>query len=167
MKQLPPQEGGSESEYLGFYQKLRRRIRDSVSKNGTESGDQNAWSTLTGLVLLLPDLFHLMVRLLFDKAVPADNKGALVAGIAYVVSPIDIIPDSIPVAGYVDDLIVAAVALNYFIATDDEATSAAVKKYWAGDENFYETVKHILNVADSAVEFLPKKLMRVIKSVIK
>jgi len=88
-------------------------------------------------------------------------------GIVYVVSPIDLIPDVIPVAGWVDDLIVIAMALNTYLDTKDKQIAKVVKRYWAGDGDVFSTVKHIIEVADSAVKFLPSELMKMIKSIFK
>lgn len=157
--------GGNE-QMLDFYQKLRKKIRKQLAKR-KESGQEtsSAWGMLVESLAMLPDLFHLAVKLLFDKEVPVENKGALIAALAYVVSPIDLIPDTIPVAGWIDDLIVMAMGLNKFFETDDEIVKAAVSRYWAGEEGVFSTIKHILAMADSAIEFLPKKFMKIIKSI--
>jgi uncharacterized membrane protein YkvA (DUF1232 family) len=161
--------GGSKSkkEMMDFYQKLRHAVKRYLGcrrRRGRPAA--TAYDRLVDLLALLPDLFHLSVRLLFDKNVPSANKGALVAGIAYVVSPIDLIPEAVvgPV-GYVDDLVVMAMALNKFLETDNSKVRAAVRRYWAGEQDVFDTVKHILEVVDEAVEFLPKKIIRMIRNI--
>lgn len=46
------------------------------------------------------------------KSWKGKSKGALLAGILYVMSPLDLLPDYLPVIGWVDDLVVAILALN-------------------------------------------------------
>lgn len=154
-----------EGEYVDYYHALQKKISKTVKSADPKEVDDESYSKLKELLFLLPNLFHLSFRLLFDKNVPNENKGALIAGLAYVIWPIDLIPDTIPVYGYVDDLMVMGLALNKFFDTDDEAINAAVEKYWAGDSNAFEAVKEILDIYDHAMEWLPKKFMKMIKSV--
>jgi uncharacterized membrane protein YkvA (DUF1232 family) len=51
------------------------------------------------------------------KAVPWMTVAAAVAGLLYVLSPIDLIPDFIPILGYVDDLTVMTIIVGW-IDTD-------------------------------------------------
>ncbi|MCO5215656.1 MAG: DUF1232 domain-containing protein [Thermomicrobiales bacterium] len=57
----------------------------------------------TALVKRLPHYLTLTRQLLVDPKVPATSKAFLAAGGAYAVSPIDLIPGIIPVAGQLDD----------------------------------------------------------------
>ncbi|MDP8208840.1 MAG: DUF1232 domain-containing protein [Candidatus Electryonea clarkiae] len=159
----------SKDYYEDFYQKLNRIIEKQLKKHRLDNDEQGKtkYDILVSYLTLLPNLFHLAVRMLLDKSIPPDNKGALIAGIIYVISPIDIIPDAIPIAGWIDDLIVIAMALNKFLDSDDVAIQARVRKHWAGDTDVFNDIKHILEVANSAAEFLPKNLMRIVKSMFK
>jgi len=162
-------EKNKERMYDDFYKKLRRKIERQLNswKRKKRGKKRTPYDVLVELLFLLPDLFHLGVKLLFNKNLPSKNKGALLAGIVYVVSPIDLIPDVIPIAGWVDDLIVMAMALNRFFDTEDKRVAGAVKKYWAGDEDVFKIVKHVIEVADSAVKFLPSELMKMIRGIFK
>ncbi|NQT64948.1 MAG: DUF1232 domain-containing protein [FCB group bacterium] len=155
----------SEKEIKDFYQKLRKKIKKQLKKRKKETtGKKSFYDNLVDYLILLPDLFHLSFKLLFDKTVPSENKGALVAGIAYVIAPIDIIPDSIPIAGWIDDLIVITMAINKFLESENNDVKAAIDRHWAGEENVFIQVKEILKIADAAIEFLPHKFMKIIKS---
>ena len=57
----------------------------------------------------------LTVRLLLHPRVPWKLKLLLPAALLYVVSPIDIIPEFVPVLGLVDDLVACAIALTIFV----------------------------------------------------
>lgn len=66
--------------------------------------------------LHLPNLIKLYWRLFRDPRVSWVPKLVMVAGIAYVISPIDLIPDFlIPGVGYLDDLLVFTLATRAFI----------------------------------------------------
>lgn len=77
--------------------------------------------TITLLALLpiaarLPLHARIMAGLLGDPRVPASRKALLAAAVGYVVAPVDIIPDRIPLLGVLDDLVVAALAVDGFLA---------------------------------------------------
>ena len=159
----------SEQMYDDFYKKLRRRIKSQLNSwnKKRESKRRTPYELLVEMLFFLPDFFHLAVKLFFDKNVPAKNKGILLAAIVYVVSPIDLIPDVIPVAGWIDDLIVIAMALNKFLDTEDKRVKDAVERYWAGEEDIFEAIKHIIKLADSVAKSLPKNVIQIIKGMFK
>jgi uncharacterized membrane protein YkvA (DUF1232 family) len=64
-------------------------------------------------VRLLPDLAVLVRRLLADGRVPRRAKVALWLTLAYLVSPLDLVPDVIPVAGQLDDALLVGLAVRY------------------------------------------------------
>ena len=70
---------------------------------------------LARLVLRLPTYARVVWGLLRDRRVPLPLKGLLVAALAYLVSPIDMIPDAIPIIGQADDLTVLLLVLDLFI----------------------------------------------------
>jgi uncharacterized membrane protein YkvA (DUF1232 family) len=61
----------------------------------------------------LPDVLRLLRGLVTDRSVPLDVRIILVALIAWIVSPIDLIPEFVPVLGPLDDVMVAVAALRY------------------------------------------------------
>lgn len=156
-----------QQEMLDFYQKLRRRIDARLVRPDEDSASVaiGPLRALVGALALLPDLFHLGVRLVLDPEVPTENKGALLAVLIYVMSPIDFIPDVIPVSGWVDDLVVLVIGLNKFLETDQPAVRAAIRRHWSGAGEVIAVLKHLLGIADEAIEFLPKKLMRMMKDI--
>ena len=55
-----------------------------------------------------------------DERIPARDKKVLLAMVALLISPVDIIPDWIPVIGLLDDLIILAFILDYFFDVLDQ-----------------------------------------------
>jgi uncharacterized membrane protein YkvA (DUF1232 family) len=71
---------------------------------------------LASLVWKLPTYARIVWGLVRDPRVPLPLKGLLAAGLAYVVVPIDLVPDAIPILGQADDLTVLLLVLDLFIA---------------------------------------------------
>ena len=67
---------------------------------------------LVGTMARVPAYVRLGFGLVREPAVPPGRKAALVAALAYVVSPIDLIPGLIPVAGQLDDLAVLLIGVR-------------------------------------------------------
>ncbi len=59
--------------------------------------------------------FQLVYRLMLDPRVPALYKLIIPVVLAYVISPIDLIPDMIPIAGQLDDIGVIFFGIRFFI----------------------------------------------------
>lgn len=78
---------------------------------------------------LLPDLMRLLKRLAADPGLPRGVRIRLWALLAYLVMPIDLIPDFVPVIGYADDAIIVAVALRSVIR---RSGAEAIRRHWPG-----------------------------------
>lgn len=61
----------------------------------------------------IPDVVRLLRSLIGDRRTPLDVRLLLIGLVAWILSPIDLIPEFIPVLGPVDDVIVAVVAMRY------------------------------------------------------
>jgi uncharacterized membrane protein YkvA (DUF1232 family) len=125
-----------------FYQALRLRIAGWLESKG--AGFKHAQ-----ILLLAPDLFHLLTRLLLDPRIPRAEKAALGAAVAYFLSPIDLLPEALlgPI-GYVDDVALAAYALSRLI---NAGHGAVAKELWAGDGELLDVIRRILEIADEMV----------------
>ncbi len=66
-------------------------------------------------IVNLPNFVRLYWRLLWDRRVSIWPKAMLVLGLIYVVSPVDFIPDIVPLIGEVDDLVLIIIACRLFI----------------------------------------------------
>jgi len=65
------------------------------------------------LVRVVPDLLRLVRDLIADRTVPLGPRLALGGLLIWLLSPIDLIPEFIPVLGPLDDVIVAVIVLRY------------------------------------------------------
>lgn len=65
------------------------------------------------VIRIIPDLLRLVRDLLRDMRVPLGARVALVMLLAWLISPIDLIPEFIPVLGPIDDVLVAVLVLRY------------------------------------------------------
>jgi uncharacterized membrane protein YkvA (DUF1232 family) len=69
-----------------------------------------------------------------DPRVPRSAKVVAVVAAAYVVSPVDLIPDVLPVIGQLDDVWIISRALRHLLRT---AGHDVVREHWDGtDEGF-------------------------------
>jgi uncharacterized membrane protein YkvA (DUF1232 family) len=78
---------------------------------------------------LVPDCLVLARGLLRDREIPVICKLALVGLIAYLISPIDLVPDFLPVVGVLDDAILVALTLRWIMRT---AGPYRVTRHWRG-----------------------------------
>jgi uncharacterized membrane protein YkvA (DUF1232 family) len=106
------------------------------------------------LAALLPNLVRLFAGLLRDRRVPLHAKVILAIAALWLASPIDLIPEFIPIAGQLDDAIVAAVALRIVVGA---AGVDVVREHWRGDPATLERLMRWLRVArrDSTPPALP------------
>lgn len=78
---------------------------------------------------LVPDLLVLLGRLTADRSLPAGVRVRVVLLMAYLASPVDLVPDFIPVIGYADDVLVVALVLRSIIR---RAGHAPLDRHWPG-----------------------------------
>lgn len=81
------------------------------------------------LAFLLPRLGRLIASLMADRQVPRSAKLALAAVAFYLASPLDLVPDVIPVLGVVDDLILVALLVDGVLNHVDRTV---LLRYWPG-----------------------------------
>lgn len=81
------------------------------------------------LARFVPDCAVLFKRLLADGRISRWRKAILIPLLAYLASPIDLVPDFVPVAGQLDDAIIAAFALRLVLKGADEQI---LRDLWPG-----------------------------------
>lgn len=78
---------------------------------------------------LLPDLLRLVRRLAADRTLAAGVRVRLVLLLAYLLLPIDLVPDFVPVIGYADDAVIVALVLRSVLK---RAGPGALERHWPG-----------------------------------
>ncbi len=101
-------------------------------------------SLLVGSARILPDTLRLIRRLATDRAVPRGARVRLWLLAAYLASPVDLIPDIIPVIGYADDAVLVAATLRSVIR---RAGLDAVERHWPGTEDGLAVLLRMVGMA--------------------
>jgi uncharacterized membrane protein YkvA (DUF1232 family) len=112
-------------------------------------------TTLKEYALAAPRLAKLVVRLLRDPRVPSRNKATLVFAAGYLLSPIDLVPEFIPGIGRLDDVVIAALAVDQLLK---DVPDAVIREHWDGDDDVLELVREILGMSTSFVPAPVRKL---------
>jgi uncharacterized membrane protein YkvA (DUF1232 family) len=96
------------------------------------------------LLGLIPDVLRLLRSIISDRSAPLDVRLVLVGLLAWIVSPIDLIPEFIPVLGPLDDVVVAVVAMRYVrrrVGVDD------LRRRWSGTEDGFAVLLRVIGTA--------------------
>ena len=67
------------------------------------------------------DLKKFIIDTSHDERIPTRDKKIILAMVALIISPIDLIPDWIPVFGLIDDLVILSLILDYFFSVLDQS----------------------------------------------
>jgi uncharacterized membrane protein YkvA (DUF1232 family) len=89
----------------------------------------------------IPDCIVLVSRLMTDERVPRRHKLLLAALVGYLALPFDLVPDFIPVAGQLDDVLIVALVLRRFLRSGGDQL---VREHWPGPE---QSLRLVLRVA--------------------
>lgn len=115
-----------------LYDRLRARV--AQARPGDASGPAE-------MLLLLPDLTVLLARLLREPRIPTGPKLIALAGLGYVLSPIDLLPALLfgPL-GLLDDLLVVTAALSRLL---NHAHPDVVRSHWSGQGDALDTIQRV------------------------
>lgn len=80
---------------------------------------------------LLPDTLRLLRRSAVDRSLPRGVRWRLWLLLGYLASPVDLVPDFLPVVGYADDVIIAAAVLR---SVARRAGPDAIRRNWPGTQ---------------------------------
>jgi uncharacterized membrane protein YkvA (DUF1232 family) len=89
----------------------------------------------------IPDCIVLVKRLRGDPRVPRRRKVLLGLLVVYLASPIDLVPDFIPVAGQLDDAIVMALVLRAMLRSGGEEL---LREHWPGPERSLGVIRRLM-----------------------
>lgn len=101
------------------------------------AGRRDAARAVAGFV---PDFVVLFRRLVADPRVPRRQKLLLAALIPYLAMPFDLVPDFIPVAGYLDDAVIVAYVLRHVLRGSGPEL---IEEHWPGRPNSLALVLRI------------------------
>lgn len=137
------------------YSKYRKKLMEKLP---------NKYKNLQRYVVLIPDIIALLLRLYKDNRVDKEIKINISIAIAYLLCPIDILPDVVPFLGTIDDVAVTFFILQRILCDIPENV---ILDNWEGEED-------IIKVSKDAVDFLSnivgvnklKKLFKVLTVVL-
>jgi len=113
------------------YERFRKRLAAGAERLAGPWGKDAA-----ELLLFLPDLLVLFADLARDPRVPVRYKAVAAAVVAYLLSPVDILPEVLmgPL-GLADDVVLAFLALDLILNRVDQAI---VREHWRGETDLLE-----------------------------
>ena len=76
-----------------------------------------------------------------DRSTPLDVRLVLIGLIAWILSPIDLIPEFIPVLGPLDDVVVAVVAMRY---VRRRVGIAGLEARWSGTPDGFALLARVI-----------------------
>jgi uncharacterized membrane protein YkvA (DUF1232 family) len=119
--------------------------------------------TILDTVRQLPEYGRLLWGLLTDRRVAPVDKLIVGAAIAYIMMPLDLIPDFIPFLGDVDDVYVLVMAVQRLIRN---AGAKVVRDHWSGSLREL-SASNLRGVLAAAVFFLPRRARRRLRGLLR
>jgi uncharacterized membrane protein YkvA (DUF1232 family) len=107
---------------------------------GRRHGDMVGYKDVLRLV---PDVLRLVRRLAADPTLPRGVRIRLTVLAVYLVLPVDVVPDFIPIVGYADDAIIVALVLR---SVTRSAGAEALDRHWPGTPEGLRAVKRLAGV---------------------
>ncbi|MFC1708294.1 YkvA family protein [Planctomycetota bacterium] len=119
-----------------FYEELHWRTTELLERVAGRLGRRFA-----ELSLSLPDLVYLFSKVVADERISRTRRGELLASVVYVLSPLDIVPESLfgPI-GLIDDTIVATRLLDTLL---NGVRREIVDEHWPGDAKQLERLRSL------------------------
>jgi uncharacterized membrane protein YkvA (DUF1232 family) len=134
-----------------------RRTRSAAGRAPARDGERaSAKHTLAGTIRQIPAYLRLLGGLLTDGRVSRVDKLVVLGAIAYIVTPLDLIPDFIPFFGQVDDVYLLVLSLTRLIS---HAGLPVLSAHWSGDISDL-TPGRLRSVLLAASLFLPRRVRR-------
>ena len=141
----------------GSYTRLRARV--TAWLDGRDVSDQ-----VKECLLLLPDLFALLIRLMGDPRVDKSLRAQLAIVSVYEVSPIDLIPDFILPVGLIDDTVALAFIITRVVKIMGETGEDILCQHWEGQGDVLAQLQNIARTADRLLnERVLKRLGKLFK----
>jgi uncharacterized membrane protein YkvA (DUF1232 family) len=131
----------------------------NVNQDGSfKENQQLAEGVLKEALLLIPNFLKLLYRLLKNPAISTADKALLAGTVAYVLSPFDLLPDMIPFAGQVDDILLVALVVKRLM---DSVSHDTLEEYWDGNGRLLVWLEQVISLSRFVVP--PQIYNRVVK----
>ncbi|MFE4838086.1 DUF1232 domain-containing protein [Arthrobacter sp. NPDC056691] len=101
---------------------------------------------------LLPDLLRVIRRLTADKTVSLGVRVKLILLLAYLLLPLDLVPDFLPVIGCADDVIIVALVLRSVIRS---AGPEPLRRHWPGSPVGLLIIERLAGISPSDAKARP------------
>lgn len=106
--------------------------------------DSTARGDARALAGFLVACARLLKRLLADHRVPRRHKLLLALAVGYLLLPFDLVPDFLPVAGYLDDVVVVALCVRGVLRT---AGPDVVAEHWSGPPHLLPALLRLADIS--------------------
>ena len=127
----------NENWFDRLYQNTRAKATDALSaKVGRK---------VTNVIAVPADLAYLLVKLAMDPDVPSGRKLDFLLSVAYLLLPLDFIPDKWPILGKIDDIYVGLSAVAKVLRGTEREI---LMRYWQGDEAMLDKTRNWLIKVD-------------------
>lgn len=147
-KELRAQIEGTTSTAL--IQSLSKTLAPYVA-TGKDTGAGSTMALIADVTLALPQILDTTIQMANWESLRGKDRKHCIALVAYLVNPIDIIPEgALGGAGFADDVIFASIVYNTIIADTSEKFVSA---FWKGEKKIFES---LCAVNASAKESLPE-----------
>jgi uncharacterized membrane protein YkvA (DUF1232 family) len=130
--------------------------REAGSESGARSPRRGAKRTVLHYIRQLPSFVRLLFGLIRDPRVAMLDKLLVFGAVAYIIAPIDLIPDFIPFIGEVDDVYILVIALQRLISN---AGRVVLLDHWNGDAEDLGDL-NLKGALAAAAFFLPRRIRR-------
>ena len=137
----------------------RSRARAGAATPETPSPRTGAKRTVIYYMKQLPAYLRLLGGLLMDRRVAVGDKLLVAGAMAYIMMPLDVIPDFIPFIGEVDDVFILVLALQRLVSN---AGRSVLTAHWTGAMEDLADL-NLREVLAAAAFFLPKSIRRRLK----
>lgn len=126
-----------------------KREEEGAPRTGTKR-------TVMSYIAELPNFVRLLWGLVRDSRVEIVDKLLVAGAIAYILAPIDLIPDFIPFLGEVDDIYLLVLSIKRLI---QNAGRSVLLSHWSGDPSALRDM-NLEKVLMAAAFFLPRRVRR-------
>jgi uncharacterized membrane protein YkvA (DUF1232 family) len=128
--------------------------RDEESREGAPR--RGLKRSVVNAIRQIPSYIRLLIGLFGDRRVSPVDRFLVIAAAAYIISPLDFIPDVIPFLGEVDDVFLLMLSLQRLV---ERAGYDTLLDHWRGDPRELDHL-NLAGIVAAAGFFLPSRLRR-------